>query len=914
MVMGNKKYFAFISYKREDEEWAKWFQNELENYHLPSTLNGRTDISDILEEIPEAFRPPKNDFRPVFRDIDELKAGNLPEQIYNALQDSLNLVVICSPKSAKSEWVNKEIHDFIDIGRKEGVDNIKNIFPFIVDGIPHAGDEKECFPKLLRELSSEQERIGGNVNEGGNVGDENRERAFVKVLAGMLPESVSFDMLWDRYDRDKKAREVREKEQRDNLLIAQSRFLAEKANQLVEDGDSYLARLLALEALPKNIEHPDRPYVHQVESVLRNACYKNCMILRGHQDYINTIAFSPDGKYLVSGSNDKRVIMWNTNTGENMTFVKGYYVQTLAYHPNGRSIALAVSDKILIYDIVTKKLVRTLKGHTWSINSLSFSYDGIYLASSSGSYKDSPRIWDIESGRVVFTLTRQSFLVNTISFSPDGSNIVIACGDGKVRIYNVMSRKLIRTLRGHTGNVSCANYCPDGTRLVTSSWDSTVRVWDTTSGNQLYSLKDHTGWVLSVAFSSDGGKIVSASRDGTIKLWEGDTGKLIQTVNGHTLAVFSPDNKLIAFLSPHYSIRIIDIGYGQIIYSNNDSSKSKKLTVIHSNNNLIATEFNSDNAIKIFNSLNGQLVSTLKGLQKYVTSAIYNGYGELLHDIDITSLLFSEKGDTIISVSCDKTIVLWDIASGERIKAFKRCPDGIKAVSYSPQGRYVASAYGDSLLMEKTKIKIWDCSTGRVIHTMQGHNSMINSISFSPDEKYIVTASGDYDSIKSDNTIRIWRTDTGKLIRTIKGHDKAVRCICFSPDGTNVVSASDDNSIKIWDVTTGNMIQTIIINNSSYINSVNYSSDAQYIISAHEDGTVNVFDFNSSVKMLCVQEDKNIPYACFSPDGHNIIYVSYDGVVRSIDFLPLQQLIDKTRERFENNQLTLEERKIYYLE
>ena len=130
----NKKYFAFISYKREDEDWAKWFQNELENYHLPSTLNGRKDIN--FEELPKEFRP-------VFRDIDELKAGNLPEQIYNALKGSLNLVVICShllSDDEEAKWVNKEISDFIEIGVKEGIDNVRHIYPFIVDGIPYAGD------------------------------------------------------------------------------------------------------------------------------------------------------------------------------------------------------------------------------------------------------------------------------------------------------------------------------------------------------------------------------------------------------------------------------------------------------------------------------------------------------------------------------------------------------------------------------------------------------------------------------------------------------------------------------------------------------------------------------------------------------------------------------------------------------
>ena len=90
-----KEYFAFISYKSEDVEWAIWLQHELEHYHLPASFNGRTDIPQEL--------------RPIFRDVDELSAGNLPVQIQKALEDSQNLIVICSQNSAKSEWVNKEI-------------------------------------------------------------------------------------------------------------------------------------------------------------------------------------------------------------------------------------------------------------------------------------------------------------------------------------------------------------------------------------------------------------------------------------------------------------------------------------------------------------------------------------------------------------------------------------------------------------------------------------------------------------------------------------------------------------------------------------------------------------------------------------------------------------------------------------
>ena len=186
------KYYAFISYKREDEEWAAWLQHEFEHYRLPSTLNGRPDLP--------------TEFGPIFRDVDELSAGNLPAQIHEALEASAHLIVVCSPLSAKSEWVNKEVSDFIEIGRRKGIDNIDNIFPFIVEGTPHAARAaEECFPAILRDLPASRERIGGNVNETG------RDKAFIKTLAGML--RIRFDELWQRYEKEKIEEERRKRDE-----------------------------------------------------------------------------------------------------------------------------------------------------------------------------------------------------------------------------------------------------------------------------------------------------------------------------------------------------------------------------------------------------------------------------------------------------------------------------------------------------------------------------------------------------------------------------------------------------------------------------------------------------------------------------------------------------------------------------
>lgn len=275
----NKEYFAFISYKSEDAEWATWLQYELEHYHLPASFNGRTDVPQEL--------------RPVFRDIDELSAGNLPDQIKQALANSQNLIVICSPQAAESPWVNKEVETFISLGRTN------RIFPFIVDG----DSPSKFFPPALRNLPKDEECLGGDVSKKG------RDAAFVKVVAGML--GVGFDSLWNRYEKEKAKEERKQREQRDNLLRLQSRFLSEKVNALLDEGDSYTARLLALEALPKDLNHPNRPFTPEAEVALRLAEQYECAILRGHTSFVNTVAYSPDDMRIVSSSADGSIRVWD---------------------------------------------------------------------------------------------------------------------------------------------------------------------------------------------------------------------------------------------------------------------------------------------------------------------------------------------------------------------------------------------------------------------------------------------------------------------------------------------------------------------------------------------------------------------------------------------------------------------------
>lgn len=176
----DKDYFAFISYQREDQKWAIWLRNQLEHYKIPTNV---TKSAHIIN----------SSLCPIFVDVNDLVAGNLSEMINDSLVKSKFLIVICSPKAAKSSWVNKEVETFIELGRTEF------IIPFVVDGTPFSNYAEEVFPpalsSLLRSLPIEQEAISISVKERG------REASVVTIASRML--GVNYDLLWSYHNKRK---------------------------------------------------------------------------------------------------------------------------------------------------------------------------------------------------------------------------------------------------------------------------------------------------------------------------------------------------------------------------------------------------------------------------------------------------------------------------------------------------------------------------------------------------------------------------------------------------------------------------------------------------------------------------------------------------------------------------------------
>jgi hypothetical protein len=306
--------------------------------------------------------------------------------------------------------------------------------------------------------------------------------------------------------------------------------------------------------------------------------------LTGHTDVVTSVAFSPDGRLLASGSADKTIKLWEVASGSLVRTLSGHtnYVKSVAFSPDGRLLASGSADKtIKLWEVASGSLVRTLSGHTDYVTSVAFSPDGWLLAS--GSHDHTIKLWEVASGSLVRTLSGHTSYVTSVAFSPDGRLLASGSFDDTIKLWEVASGSLVRTLTGHTDDVKSVAFSPDGRLLASGSCvkvenyscvQGEIRLWEVASGSLVRILSGHTWFVTSVAFSPDGRLLASGSCgqlnsssggciQGEIKLWEVASGSLVRTLSGHTSYVtsvaFSPDGRLLASGYNDRTIKLWDV-------------------------------------------------------------------------------------------------------------------------------------------------------------------------------------------------------------------------------------------------------------------------------------------------------------------------------------------------------------------
>ena len=281
--------------------------------------------------------------------------------------------------------------------------------------------------------------------------------------------------------------------------------------------------------------------------------------LEGHTDLVWSVAFSPNGQTLASGSQDRTIRLWNPNNGNLKRTLRGHRdaVNSIAFSPDGRTLASGSWDgTIRLWNPNNGNLKRTLTGHTDGISFIAFSPDGQALASASGD--QTIRLWNPNNGKLKRTLIGHTGRVASIAFSPDGQTLASASGDQTIRLWNPNNGKLKRMLTGHTGDFSRIMFSPDGLALASGNQDGTIHLWNPNSGKLKRTLAHRTGGLKPVVFSSDSTALLIGGHG--ISIWNMHAGEykkpLVRDITEFLSVVFSPDGQMVASGSTDNKVRL----------------------------------------------------------------------------------------------------------------------------------------------------------------------------------------------------------------------------------------------------------------------------------------------------------------------------------------------------------------------
>jgi WD40 repeat protein len=633
------------------------------------------------------------------------------------------------------------------------------------------------------------------------------------------------------------------------------------------------ALVLAIQTMGLNLEQLGEekilaPVQDSLNQVMTRA--RVPITLKGHEAWVNSVAISPDGKLIVSGSRDNTVRLWDIQGNPVGQPFQGHedYVNSVAISPVRAAFSEGVGKLIVsgsrdntvrLWDIQGNPVGQPFQGHESSVNSVAFSPDGKMIAS--GSTDKTVRLWDIQGNPVGQPFQGHESFVSSVAFSPDGKLIVSGSGDKTVRLWDIQGNPVGQPFQGHESYVNSVAFSPDGKLIVSGSGDKTVRLWESEGNRVGQPFQGHEDWVTSVAFSPDGKLIVSGSLDNTVRLWDIQGNRVGQPFQGRENCVisvaFSPDGKLIVSGSWDNTVRLWDI-QGNPVGQPFQGHEDEVYSVAFSPDGKMIASGSWDNTMRLWDIQGNPVGQPFQGHESFVYSVAFS---------PVRAAFSKGVGKLIVSGSSDNTVRLWDIQGNRVGQPFQGHESFVNSVAFSPDGKLIVSGSSD-----KT-VRLWDIQGNRVGQPFQGHESCVNSVAFSRDGKLIVSGSG-------DKTVRLWDIQGNRVGQPFQGHESFVNSVAFSPDGKLIVSGSGDKTVRLWDIQ-GNRVGQPFQGHEDWVTSVAFSRDGKLIVSGSADKTVRLWDIQGNPVGQPFQGHEDwVTSVAFSPDGKLIVSGSWDGTVR----------------------------------
>ena len=549
--------------------------------------------------------------------------------------------------------------------------------------------------------------------------------------------------------------------------------------------------------------------------------HQEASLITGNTSFQNDcLAFSPDGRILVSGNVDGTITLYDRITGTRKTLIghNREYITCIALSPDGKTLASSNREgTIRLWDAITGEAKYTrmpVAGHNFSFTPGS---DSLVVVS----HEDKISLWNSDTGehKKTFAMHPDCAAIGA-AFSPDGKTVAVGSVNGTVYLYDINTGGLKMIFSEHKDHVIYLAFSPDGKILATTSYeDETICLWAVHTGTHRKIRTEHPRNVghAGLAFSPDGKTIASGGGDGTIRFWDVHTGDAKNIFTGHSQEVrgiaFNPNGNYIASGDASGIIRLWNADTRQPIRTLNapkNGQIASAYSIVFSPDE--KTLFcGTDDAIHLWDAHTGKHILMLTGHTSFVTHIALSSDG---------NILASKDGDTVH---------LWDAHTGEHKRTLIGHKKPIYSIAFSLDGKILASGSGDET------IRLWDVATGKNRMVFTEHNESVEGLAFSPDGK--IFASGDDNGI-----IHLWDIDTWKIKITLSGHPFLL-CLAFSPDGTILASGCADGTIQLWDAHTYEHKKTLT-GHITRVNGIAFSPDGKTLVSGCNNGSVLLWKMN----------------------------------------------------------------------